>query len=490
MRFGLFAHLAFSITTLLSGALLTLGYILLQGAGDRLQEERSSLALAQVETLADGSLDALVTGDYELLERWVASVTPADYYAYAYLARADGQVLTHTDLKRVGHYLDPLGETRHPLQRDIPGKGGRIHEVIYPARIGDQHLANAVIGYYPDVTPFYSDQAARDIVIVIGLFLVLLLGATLLTIRRHTRPLTELTDTMTATSLSAASVKRPDANLLARHDEVGALAREYDGLLDRLAHSYHDLQNEEQRLRLMVEERTRKLQQSNQELEAFSYSVSHDLRAPLRSIDGFCHALLEDYSDCLDQTGREYLARVRNGSQQMARLIDDLLSLSRVTRTDLNWKTVNLSKLVEASVAKLREQNPQREVKTAIAGGISVEGDATLLAVVIDNLVGNAWKYTGKTEQAAIEFGAKSMPPETAYFIRDNGAGFDMAYADKLFGTFQRLHRADEFEGTGVGLATVRRVVERHNGRIWAEAKPGRGATFYFTLGTIDASNQ
>ena len=490
MRFGLFAHLALSITALLCGALLTLGYVLLQDAGQRFQEARARLALAQAEMLADGSLDALVTGDYELLERWVASATVADYSAYAYLVHANGQTLTHTNLKRVGHYLDPMGEIDQAVERDVTSNGRHVHEVIYPARIGKEHLANAVIGYYPDIKAFYTDKAALEIVFVISLFLFLLLGATLLIIRRHTQPLTELTNTMTTTSLSVAGVKRPSKTLLVRKDEVGALAREYDQLLDRLAQSYTDLQNEKQRLRHMVEERTHKLQQSNQELEAFSYSVSHDLRAPLRGIDGFCHALLEDYSDRLDKTGRGYLTRVRACSQHMAQLIDDLLSLSRVSRVDLSWKAVNLSKLVEASVEKLQEQFPQRDVNIYVAEGVRVQGDATLLGVVIDNLIGNAWKYTGKTNHATIEFGVKPMPSETAYFVRDNGAGFDMAYADKLFGTFQRLHGADEFEGTGVGLAIVRRVVERHNGRIWAEAKPGQGATFHFTLGRINERGQ
>ncbi len=486
MRFGLFARLAVSIAALLCAALLTLGYVLLQGAEERFREERAQLARAQAMTLADGSLDALVTGDYELLERWVASVTPADYYAHAYLVRGNGQVLTHTDPGQVGHYLEPLGELQEPAERNVSRQGRPVHEVIYPARVGNQHLANAVIGYYTDGHPFYSNRTALQLVSVLSLFLLLLLGAMLLTIRRHIQPLTDLANTMTATSLGAAGVKRPDTTLLRRHDEVGALAREYDKLLDRLARSYNELQNEEQRLRQMVEERTLKLQQSNQELEAFSYSVSHDLRAPLRAIDGFCQALLEDYYGKLDETGRGYLARVRHASQRMARLIDDLLGLSRVTRADLSWKPVNLSELVTASIANLREQHPTRSVDVTVAAGVVVEGDATLLGIAVDNLIGNAWKYTGKTDHATVEFGVEQSPSGTVYFVRDNGAGFDMAYADKLFGTFQRLHRADEFEGTGIGLATVRRVVQRHNGRIWAEAEPGRGATFYFTLGSED----
>jgi signal transduction histidine kinase len=488
MSFGLFYRLALSISTLLCCALLTLGYILLRDAQAQFHEERTDLALAQAETLADGSLDALVSGDYELLERWVTAVIPADYYAYAYLARVDGHVLTHTNLKQVGRHLNPIGELEQSLQRNVTHSGRPISEVIYPAKIGTQYLANAVIGYYTDVRPFYTNQAALQIVMVIGLFLILLLGATLLIIRKHTQPLTELANTMTATSLGAAGVKRPDTSLLTRRDEVGTLAREYDRLVERLAHAYTELQNEEQHLRQMVEERTQKLQQSNQELEAFSYSVSHDLRAPLRTIDGFSQILLEEYADKLSAVGVDYLARVRAGSQHMGRLIDGLLSLSRVTRIDVVREDVNLSKCVSATIVALRKHYPQRDIRVTIAPDVMVEGDATLLGLAIDNLIGNAWKYTEKTDAAKIEFGVDSVQGETIYFIKDNGAGFDMAYAHKLFDAFQRLHGSNEFEGTGIGLATVQRILKRHNGRIWAEAEPGKGATFYFTLGNVDTS--
>lgn len=483
MRFGLFARLALSITALLCAALLTLGYVLMRDAEEHFLHEHASLARAQAETLADGSVDALITGDYELLVRWVAAVTPADFYAYAYLAKPDGQVLTHTDIQETGHYLYPLGELDGPFERDVRHLERPVHEVIEPVILGEKYLANAVVAYYTDARPDYIDQASLGIVFVLGVFLSLLLGATLWLIRRHTQPLTELADTITATSLSAASVRRPDKRLLMRHDEVGALAREYDKLLDRLAQSYRSLQDEELRLRKMVEDRTHTLQQSNQELEAFSYSVSHDLRAPLRAIDGFCQILAEDYAGRLDEAGLDYLARVRAGSRNMAQLIDDLLSLSRVTRASLCWKPVDLSALVERAFGTLREQYPGRDVAVRIAGNIVVRGDATLLGVAVDNLIGNAWKYTGKTKHARIEFGVDDAQGDRVYFVRDNGAGFDMDYVDKLFGTFQRLHRAGDFEGTGIGLATVKRVIQRHFGRIWAQAEPGSGATFYFTLG-------
>ncbi|HTN43097.1 MAG TPA: PAS domain S-box protein [Nitrospiria bacterium] len=225
-----------------------------------------------------------------------------------------------------------------------------------------------------------------------------------------------------------------------------------------------------------------RLEAANKELEAFSYSVSHDLRAPLRHIDGFSQILLEDYTDKLDEGGRTFLRQVRGASQQMAQLIDDLLNLSRVTRSEMRRETVDLSRMAEAVTEMLRKGHPAREVEISIAKGLVTDGDERLLRVALDNLIGNAWKYTGKQPQARIEFGRTSQNGKAAYFVRDNGAGFDMAYVHKLFGAFQRLHSVSEFPGTGIGLATVQRIVHRHGGQIWAEGAVEKGATFYFTL--------
>ena len=232
-----------------------------------------------------------------------------------------------------------------------------------------------------------------------------------------------------------------------------------------------------------VIERTTELEAANKELEAFSYSVSHDLRAPLRSIDGFSQAVLEDYADKLDDQGRDYLKRVRSATQRMGHLIDDMLTLARVTRAEMRRVTVDLSALAAAVLAELQKSEPERCVDWQIESGLVAEGDARLLRVVLDNLLGNAWKFTGKTTNAKIEFGAlPNAEGAPSFFLRDNGAGYDMAYADKLFGAFQRLHLVSDFTGTGIGLATVQRIVHRHGGRLWAEGAVGKGATFYFTL--------
>jgi signal transduction histidine kinase len=220
---------------------------------------------------------------------------------------------------------------------------------------------------------------------------------------------------------------------------------------------------------------------ANRELESFSYSVAHDLRAPLRSIDGFSQALLEDHAGVLDAEGQRYLASVRESTKHMAHLIDDLLELSRVSRSELRRDAVDVSALARASITRLEQGQPSRSVAVAIEDGLTDDADPRLLAIVLDNLLGNAWKFTGRRDQPRIELGASSNG-ERVYFVRDNGAGFDMAAASKLFGVFQRLHAASEFEGTGIGLATVQRIVHRHRGRVWAEAAVDRGATFFFTL--------
>jgi PAS domain S-box-containing protein len=231
-----------------------------------------------------------------------------------------------------------------------------------------------------------------------------------------------------------------------------------------------------------VVERTAQLSAANQELEAFSYSVSHDLRAPLRSIAGFSRVLLQRYSDKLDAQGQDYLQRVRAASQRMGELIDDLLELSRVTRIELRREAVDVSAMAQAIVAELQQTHLERQVTCTIADGLKAQGDARLLRVVLENLLNNAWKFTGKLMHAEIALGSMQREGQEVYYVRDNGAGFDMAYANKLFGAFQRLHTSSEFEGTGIGLATIQRIIHRHGGHVWAEGAVDQGATFYFTL--------
>jgi PAS domain S-box-containing protein len=241
----------------------------------------------------------------------------------------------------------------------------------------------------------------------------------------------------------------------------------------------------EEELRALNESERRhaaQLEAVNKELEAFSYSVSHDLRAPLRSIDGFSAALVEDYADKLEPEAKEFLLRIRAATQRMALLIDDLLKLSRISRGEMRHEVVDLSAMAKVILAELQQQDPGRQIECVVPGGIEAHGDSRLLRTALENLLGNAWKFTSKKQHARIELGVSRQNGQPLYFVRDNGAGFDMIYADKLFGAFQRLHSAAEFPGTGVGLATVQRVIFRHGGRISAESAAGKGATFSFTL--------
>jgi signal transduction histidine kinase len=236
------------------------------------------------------------------------------------------------------------------------------------------------------------------------------------------------------------------------------------------------------RLRHLNKEREDALARANEEFEAFCYSVSHDLRAPLRSIDGFSQALLEDWSGLIDAKGQDYLRRVRAAAQRMATLIDDLLSLSRVGRGEMQREAVDLSALGRVVANELKRAESDRSVSFVIEAGLAVSANPGLLRIVLDNLLGNAWKFTGRCDVAVVELGCRRADGESIYFIRDNGVGFDPRYADRLFAPFQRLHAESEFPGTGIGLATVHRIVRLHGGRIWAEGLPGQGATVSWTL--------
>ena len=232
-----------------------------------------------------------------------------------------------------------------------------------------------------------------------------------------------------------------------------------------------------------VRQRTAELSEANKELESFAYSISHDLRAPLRGIDGFSHLLADEYGDRIDGQGQEYLARVRQAAQRMGTLIDDLLDLSRVNRRELRREKVDLSQIALEVADELRKSAPARSARIDIAEGMQAVGDPQLLRVVLENLLGNAWKYSARNAFTLIAVGCdRRREGESSYFVRDNGVGFDMAYADKLFHPFQRLHKPGEFEGSGVGLASVARIVRRHRGRVWAQSAPQQGAIFHFSL--------
>ncbi len=372
-------------------------------------------------------------------------------------------------------------------------EGGRLVGFTPVAQGGNDRLGTL---YIASDTKAVSDALRLSGVIAIVVLAIAMLAAYALAAAlqgRISAPILALAQTATAASTHQDySVRAPKFGA----DELGTLTDAFNQMLGRIEEQKTELQQHAMKLEQRVAERTGELEQRNEalrrnaaellaannELDAFAYSVSHDLRAPLRSIDGFSQVLLEDYGAQLDEAGRDSLQRVRAASQRMATLIDDLLKLARVTRAEMRTERVDLSGMARDIIADIQRTTPDREVEFAIASGLEAEGDARLLRVVLDNLLRNGWKYTGKQPQPRVEFTAVDENGGRVFVIKDNGAGFDMKYADKLFGVFQRLHSTAEFEGTGVGLATVRRIITRHGGRIWAEGVVDQGATFYFTL--------
>jgi PAS domain S-box-containing protein len=364
-----------------------------------------------------------------------------------------------------GDWLEPSASVYHPdpdkralarqslgaaRQRLGEGLGGRVAQTGVAILIAEANTAQILAGTPP---------AFRDLVVRMAATSVL------------TIPLRSRGRTIGAISLWQTQPGRPytidDQHLAQDLADRAALAIDNAALVATL----------EQR----VADRTATLEAVNRELESFSYSVSHDLRAPLRAIDGFGKMLLTDYGANLDDRGRHYLSRIRVGTQRMAQLIDDLLDLARIARVSLTATRIDLSAVAGEVVAEIQKRDPGRSVPIHIAPGLAARADARLMAILLDNLLGNAWKFTAKQPGAEIWFGTEAG----AFYVRDTGAGFDMAYADKLFLPFQRLHSDREYDGTGVGLATVHRIVTRHGGKIWADAAVGRGATFYFTLGEV-----
>lgn len=275
-------------------------------------------------------------------------------------------------------------------------------------------------------------------------------------------------------------------------DEFAGLAGSLNEMAAKLSGSYHDLEKEIEERKRAEEDimklsddmaaRNLQLEDVNRELESFIYSISHDLRAPLRHMGEFSRMLSEDYSERLDDRGKDYLGRIRRGSEKMTQLIDDLLNLSRISRQEISRMKIDISKMARSIVSELLEAERRRNVEIVIAEGLTTSADPRLTEIVLSNLFGNAWKFTTKTGGARIEFGAVERGEDIIYYVKDNGAGFDQRYADKMFRPFHRLHSEGEFPGTGIGLSIVERIIHRHGGRIWAEGEVERGATIYFTL--------
>ncbi len=363
---------------------------------------------------------------------------------YVYLVDNDGRVLVSADPET--NYFSPFPDlTVKPELLESFSQQGSVGSLTYLDAKGEEVMAG-----FADMAEFGVNKAMDWSIIAVA------------PIAEITRPVNAFQNVLLIYTVTVCSIV-----LLLMY--LGA--RTINQTLDTLALS-------EQK----ILDRTNQLENANAELEAFAYSVSHDLRAPLRSMDGFSQALIEDYGDRLDGDAKNYLNRISNASQRMGQMIDDILTLSRASRQEKLTEVVDLSALAHTILADMSAREPDRSVTIEIAPNVTGHGDPRLLQVVLDNLLGNAWKFTSRKETARIEFGVQWKDGERVYFVRDDGAGFDMAYAHKLFGIFQRLHSTTEFEGTGVGLATVARLIYRHGGRVWAEGEENKGASVYFTL--------
>jgi signal transduction histidine kinase len=445
---------------------------------DRLLEEQTGWASTLTAALAEGIVRDTLNADVLLVRETLRNIVQREKrVVYGYVINFEGNLFAHTFDSGFPKALGQLKYSPGKNSLILDTSDGKVLDVAYPLVPNTDailHLGIDLAGQYRLI----DDLQRQRLWIffgagLLGLVLAVVLGWQL------SRPLDRLVDVMRDFGAGRA-VSVPATAGASR--EIQELRHAFNQMIADRMRLEAALRKSQDELEERVQARTAELKAANSELESFAYSVSHDLRGPLRGIDGFSLALIEEYGDRLDDTGKNYLNRVRSGAQRMSTLIDDLLKLSRLTRIPLARRAVDLSALGREISAHLRESDPTRSAIVTVADDLTAWGDAGLLKVALENLLGNAWKYASKQPQARIEFASVTQDGERVFFVRDNGVGFDMAHAGKLFGPFQRLHHRDQFDGSGIGLATVKRIIERHHGRIWAESAPARGATFYFTL--------
>jgi signal transduction histidine kinase len=466
--------------TAVSLLLVAAGLVLNERAGFERQTERKLTLLADVIGL--NSTAALVFSDAPAATETLAALSSDDHVLAAGLYDANGRLFAR--------YL------RRGLELSLPNSVPALPQLTFSK--GQAELVRPIVLKGQPIGKIYilsdTDEWREALWGFIGIVSVLFIAVLVFGVlasnwlqRIVTDPITDLVQLMRRVATEGDHRLRAEKRA---DDEMGVLVDGFNTMLDEIGKSRAEIEHAQDELRQLNEElerrvldRTAQLETANKELEAFSYSVSHDLRAPLRAIDGFSRVLLDEHSAKLDESGRDSLMRVRRAAQRMGILIDDLLKLARVTRAEPVQEEFDFSALAQEVIDMLRGQDPTRDVQVEVMPGLSVNGDSRLLRVALENLLGNAWKFTARQPKPHIEFGAQAdNGATTVYYVRDNGAGFDMAYANKLFGAFQRLHTAEEFPGTGIGLATVHRIVRKHGGRIWTESAINQGASFYFTL--------
>jgi signal transduction histidine kinase len=477
------------VNMLASGAALVLACLMLMAYDvvtfrDTMVRNRS----VQAQIIGSNTVTALTFDDPRAAQRTLAALSAAATIEGAAVYRPDGELFAS--------YLRPDMLAQPLSLPDSPPGAIEWHAFDGLRRM---HLLRRVVldGVTIGTVYIRTDlQEAGGRLKGYGAIVFVVLLVSLLAANRVSRVSTRAISAPITALVSLATRLSQDRDYSVRatmsgEGELAILIASVNEMLGQIQERDRSLQESHDLLEQRVQERTKALDDSNAELEAFCYSVSHDLRSPLRSIDGFSHALLDGLGEQIDAVSADHLRRIRAATQRMGTLIDDLLSLARITRIELVRKPVDLSALALAVVDDQPAAVPSRVIKVVIGEGLQATGDPRLLRQVFENLIGNAWKFTSKRAEARIEFGAIEQTGNTVYFVKDNGAGFDPAYAERLFGMFQRLHPMAEFPGTGVGLAIVHRIVKRHGGRVWAESMVGRGATFYFTLvpSTADAEH-
>jgi signal transduction histidine kinase len=443
--------------------------------------------LIQADTIGLNSVSPLHFNDQRAASETLSALRADHNILTATIYSADGKVFAaYAD---DGRHRAPIPPALAPGPMDTAQFHGRLLELSHAIvsdgdQLGTVHLTYSLDELFADAARYLGIAA---LVLVVSVLVALLAAARIQ--RSFSEPIAHLADVARAVSREKDYTVRVEQS--PHRDELGLLIETFNEMLAVIQRREAEVEAGTVRFQALNEElehrvlsRTAELEISNKELEAFTYSVSHDLRAPLRRIDGFANLLVEEYGAQLPEEATRYLSRVREGAKQMGHLVDDLLNLARLGRKELHVQVTGLSSIVEGVATLLQRETSERAVEWKIHALPFVECDPALMEVVFTNLLSNALKYTRPRERAVIEVGATNDNGHSTIFVRDNGVGFSMKYADKLFGVFQRLHRAEDFEGTGVGLATVQRIVHKHGGRIWAEADLDKGACFYFTVGT------
>ncbi len=435
---------------------------------------------AQAQIIGANSVSALTFNDPQSAENTLSALSSFPEILGAGIYAADGHVFARysrdplsspVNVATVRTNTDEMVETRSDevfLVRPIMFQGKKIGAVYIRSSL-------AALNHR-----FWRYILIAVIVLLVSLIVALLISAVYR--QAIVGPVVNLAQT--AQEVSEQKNYSLRATRVVDNTEIGLLIDAFNDMLKQIQIRDQALLHAQGELERRVQQRTQQLVIANHELEAFSYSVSHDLRGPLQTMNGFVHMLVTDYDSKLDDRARDYLRQLRLSSRRMSELIEDLLNLSRVSTTGMQTEKVNLSELANTIASNLQSREPSRKVEFVIANCPAVEGDSRLLQIMMENLMGNAWKYTSGHARARIEFGCEQRPSGTVYFVRDDGAGFDARQADRLFKPFQRLHSEAEFPGTGIGLATVQRIVQRHGGRVWGESA-GQGATFYFALGAV-----